>query len=73
MPNVKCTKLYKWTNHRNGQTETSLQSHTHGFFFSRGLNSSGVVWSGIENVLNSALSMSLSSLSRSNKGANVLE
>ena len=32
-----------------------------------------IVWSDIENVLNSALSMSLSSLSRSNKAANVLE
>ena len=31
------------------------------------------VWSDIENVLNSALSMSLSSLSMSNKAANVLE
>ena len=31
------------------------------------------VWSDIKNVLNSALSMSLSSLSRSNKAANVLE
>ena len=32
-----------------------------------------IVWSDIENVLDSALSMSLSSLSESNKAANVLE